>query len=43
MCEKDVHEQPDNQMAREYLYGAYQQKAEILATATNRSLSGGLQ
>lgn len=43
MCEKDVHEQPDNQMAREYLYGAYQQKAELLATAMNRSLSGGLQ
>ena len=43
MCEKDVHEQPDNQMAREYLYGAYQQKAELLATAMNRSMSGGLQ
>jgi hypothetical protein len=43
MCEKSVHEQPDNQMAREYLYGAYQQKAELLATATNRSLTGGLQ
>lgn len=43
MCEKSVREQPDNQMAREYLYGAYQQKAELLATATNRSLSGGLQ
>lgn len=41
MCEKDVHEQPDNEMAREYLYGAYQQKAEVLAAATNRSLSGG--
>lgn len=43
MCEKSVREQPDNQMAREYLYGAYQQKAELLATATNRSLPGGLQ
>jgi hypothetical protein len=43
MCEKSVREQPDNQMAREYLYGAYQQKAELLATATNRSLTGGLQ
>ena len=43
MCEKDVHEQPDNQLAREYLYGAYQQKAELLATAMNRSMSGGLQ
>jgi len=43
MCEKDVREQPDNQMAREYLYGAYQQKAELLATAMNRSMTGGLQ
>jgi hypothetical protein len=43
ICEKSVREQPDNEMAREYLYGAYQQKAELLATATNRSMNGGLQ
>ena len=43
MCEKYVREQPDNEMAREYLYGAYEQKAELLATATSRSLTGGLQ
>ena len=43
MCEKNVREQPDNQMAREYLYGAYEQKAELLATAMNRSMTGGLQ
>jgi hypothetical protein len=43
MCEKDVHEQPDNEMAREYLYGAYEQKAELLAAATSRSMTGGLQ
>ena len=43
ICEKSVREQPDNQMAREYLYGAYQQKAELLATAMNRSMAGGLQ
>ena len=43
ICEKDVREQPDNQMAREYLYGAYQQKAELLASAMNRSMTGGLQ
>jgi hypothetical protein len=43
ICEKSVHEEPDNQMAREYLYGAYQQKAELLATAMNRSVTGGLQ
>jgi hypothetical protein len=41
-CEKSVREQPDNRMAREYLYGAYQQKAELLATAMNRN-TGGLQ
>ena len=43
MCEKSVREEPDNEMAREYLYGAYEQKAELLATATSRSMSGGLQ
>jgi hypothetical protein len=43
MCEKSVREQPDNEVAREYLYGAYQQKAELLATATSRSITGGLQ
>jgi hypothetical protein len=43
MCEKSVREQPDNALAREYLYGAYQQKAELLATATNRDTMGGLQ
>jgi hypothetical protein len=43
ICEKSVREQPDNQMAREYLYGAYEQNAELLATATNRSITGGLQ
>ena len=43
VCEKSVREQPDNQMAQEYLYGAYEQKAELLATAMNRSVTGGLQ
>jgi hypothetical protein len=43
ICEKSVREQPDNQMAREYLYGAYQQKAELLASATSRSMTGGVQ
>ena len=43
ICEKSVREQPDNELAREYLYGAYQQKAELLATATSYSLTGGLQ
>jgi hypothetical protein len=43
MCEKDVREQPENEMAREYLYGAYEQKAELLATAMDRGTMGGLQ
>lgn len=43
MCEKSVREEPDNPMAREYLYGAYQQKAEILDTAMIRSVGEGLQ
>jgi len=42
MCEKDVLEQPENEMAREYLYGAYEQKAELLATAMDRSTTGGV-
>jgi len=43
ICEKNVREQPENEMAREYLYGAYEQKAELLATAMDRSTTGGLQ
>jgi hypothetical protein len=43
MCEKSVREQPENEMAREYLYGAYEQKAELLSTAMDRSTTGGLQ
>jgi hypothetical protein len=43
MCEKDVREQPENEMAREYLYGAYEQKAELLSTAMDRSTTGGLR
>jgi hypothetical protein len=43
LCEKSVREQPGNTMAREYLYGAYQQKAELLATAMDHGTLGGLQ
>lgn len=35
LCEKTVREEPRNQMAREYLYAAYQQKADLLATMTS--------
>jgi hypothetical protein len=41
VCEKSVQEQPDNEMAREYLYDAYQQKAQLLAVAMDRSAVGG--
>jgi hypothetical protein len=43
LCEKSVREQPGNEMAREYLYGAYQQKAELLNAAVSRDTMGGLQ
>jgi len=40
LCEKSVREEPQNEMAREYLYGAYQQKAELLAMMMDRDASG---
>jgi hypothetical protein len=40
LCEKSVQEEPHNQMAREYLYGAYQQKAELLAMMADRDSVG---
>jgi hypothetical protein len=36
LCEKSVRAEPDNEMVREYLYGAYQQKADLLAQMTER-------
>jgi hypothetical protein len=39
-CEKAVREEPQNQDARQYLYGAYQQKAELLAVAMDHTRSG---
>ncbi len=39
-CEKSVREQPGNELAREYLYGAYQQKAELLAMMMDRNATG---
>lgn len=41
VCEKSVREQPDDPMARDYLYGAYEQKAVLLATAMDRSALEG--
>ncbi len=37
VCEKSVREEPNDALARDYLYGAYEQKAVLLATATDRS------
>jgi hypothetical protein len=37
VCEKTVREHPADPLAREYLYGAYQQKADLLAVAMDRS------
>ena len=40
ICEKTMREEPQNEIAREYLYGAYQQKAELLASITERGEIG---
>jgi hypothetical protein len=36
LCEKSVREEPENELAREYLYEAYQQKADLLAQLNER-------
>lgn len=36
LCEKSVREDPQSEMARDYLYGAYQQKAELLTEISER-------
>ncbi len=36
LCEKSVREDPQNEVARDYLYTAYQQKADLLAQMTDR-------
>ncbi len=35
LCEKSVREEPENEIARDYLYDAYQQKANLLAQMTD--------
>lgn len=40
LCEKSVREEPQNEVARDYLYGAYQQKADLLAQITERGDNG---
>ena len=36
LCEKSVREDPQDENARDYLYGAYQQKAALLAQMSDR-------
>ncbi len=36
LCEKSVREEPNNEVAREYLYQAYQQKVDLLTEITER-------
>lgn len=40
MCEKTVRENPQDETAREYLAGAYQQKSELLATVVEHGFAG---
>jgi hypothetical protein len=40
LCEKSFHDEPQNELAREYLYAAYQQKAELLAMMVDRGATG---
>jgi hypothetical protein len=36
LCEKSVNEEPENELARDYLYDAYQQKADLIAQLSER-------
>jgi hypothetical protein len=40
LCEKSVREDPQDEAARDYLYGAYQQKADLLAQMSDRGDDG---
>jgi hypothetical protein len=39
-CEQRVKENPQDDLAREYLTGAYQQKAELISVMMDRGESG---
>jgi len=39
-CERTVQDNPQDDLARDYLSGAYQQKAELLATIQDRNITG---
>jgi hypothetical protein len=36
LCEKSINEEPENELARDFLYDAYQQKADLLAQMSDR-------
>jgi hypothetical protein len=38
LCEKSVREEPENELARDYLYQAYEQKADLLAQMADRGV-----
>jgi hypothetical protein len=40
LCEKSVREDPQDEIARDYLYDAYQQKADLLAQMSDRGDDG---
>jgi hypothetical protein len=40
VCEKAVRAEPQNEDAKQYLYGAYQQKSELLAAAMEHGRTG---
>ena len=40
MCEKSVREDPQNEITRDYLYSAYQQKADLLAAMAQSGADG---
>jgi hypothetical protein len=40
LCEKSVQEDPESEIARDYLFSAYQQKADLLAQISERGEEG---
>lgn len=40
LCEKSVREEPQNEVARDYLYDAYQQKVQLLNDMSERGVNG---
>jgi hypothetical protein len=40
LCEKSVQEEPESEIARDYLYSAYQQKADLLAQISEHGDEG---